>query len=176
MSKDRTSKDRTSNDWTSNRTEPRMTEARKWPNLEWPNLEKDRTSKRTKPRKGPNLKWDWTSYDWTSNEIEHQKWSNKFNLINLMSVGLSIMNKIKNPPEISQNQPTIWTFCPCSRFFKGTVSRDWDMLLVVWMDRALLGDESLTGFITICCFLVFNFVFYYKRFTSYLGSVELCHL
>jgi hypothetical protein len=28
------------------------------------------------------------------------------------------------------------------------------------MDRALLGDEPLTGFITICCFLVFNFVFY----------------
>jgi hypothetical protein len=41
------------------------------------------------------------------------------------------------------------------------------------MDIALLGDEPKTGFITICCFLVFNFVFYYKRLTSYLGSVEL---
>ncbi len=64
--------DQTLNDRTSKRTEPRI----------GPNLEKDRTSKRTKPRKGPNLKWDWTS-----NEIEPQKRSNKFNLINLMSVG-----------------------------------------------------------------------------------------
>ncbi len=46
---------------------------------------------------------------------------------------------------------------------KGTVSRDWDVLLVVWMDRALFGDEPLTGFITICCFLVFNFVFYFLQ-------------
>ncbi len=153
-----------------------MTEARKWLNLEWPNLEKDRASNWTEPRIGPNLEWDWTSYDSTSNETEPQKGSNKFILINLMSVGYSIVKKIKNPPEISQNQPTIWTFYHCSSLFKGTVSRDWDVLLVVWMDRALLGDKPLTGFITICCFLVFKFVFYYQRFPSYLGSVELCHL
>jgi hypothetical protein len=162
-------------------TEPRMTEPRIGPNLEWPELESDRTSndqtsKRTELRVGPNLEWPNLEWDWTSNEIEPRKWSNKFNLINLMSIGSSIMKKIKNPPEISQNQPTIWTFYLCSSLFKGTGSWDWDVLLVVWMDRALLGDEPLTGFITICCFLVFNFVFYYKRFTSYLGSVELCHL
>jgi hypothetical protein len=28
------------------------------------------------------------------------------------------MKKIKNPPEISQNQPTIWTFYHCSSLFK----------------------------------------------------------
>jgi hypothetical protein len=44
-------------------------------------------------------------------------------------------------------------------FFKGTVSRDRDVLVVVWMDRALFGDERLTVLKTICCFLVFNFVF-----------------
>jgi hypothetical protein len=31
------------------------------------------------------------------------------------------------------------------------------------MDRALFGDEPLAGFITICCFLVFNFVFYFLQ-------------
>jgi hypothetical protein len=31
------------------------------------------------------------------------------------------------------------------------------------MDRALFGYEPLTGFITICCFLVFNFVFYFLQ-------------
>jgi hypothetical protein len=31
------------------------------------------------------------------------------------------------------------------------------------MNRALFGDEPLTGFITICCFLVFNFVFYFLQ-------------
>ncbi len=31
------------------------------------------------------------------------------------------------------------------------------------MDRAFFGDEPLTGFITICCFLVFNFVFYFLQ-------------
>jgi hypothetical protein len=31
------------------------------------------------------------------------------------------------------------------------------------MDRASFGDELLTGFITICCFLVFNFVFYFLQ-------------
>jgi hypothetical protein len=35
-----------------------------------------------------------------------------------MSVGKSTMKKIKNPPEISQNQPTIWTFYHCSSLFK----------------------------------------------------------
>jgi hypothetical protein len=112
-----------------------MTEPRKGLNLEL-----DLTSKRTEAR------WDWTSYDWTSNEIEPRKWSNKFNIINLMSVSKSSMKKIKNPPEISQNQPTIWTFYHYSVLCKGTVSRDWDVLLVVWLDRALLGDEPLTGF------------------------------
>ncbi len=99
-SKDRTLKDRTSNDWTSKRTEPRMTEPRmtepqKGPNLEWP------ISKRTQPRIGPNLEWpnlewEWTSKDRTSNEIEPRKWSNKFNLINLLSVGKSVIRNIKN--------------------------------------------------------------------------------
>jgi hypothetical protein len=37
------------------------------------------------------------------------------------------------------------------------------VLVVVWMDRALFGDEPLTGFITICCFLVSNFVFYFLQ-------------
>ncbi len=95
-------------DRSSKVTEPRSDRTSKWPNLEsdrtskWPNLEvtkprSDQTSKRTEPRldwtsiglnlEWPNLKWDWTSYDWTSNEIEPRKWSNKFNLINLMSVG-----------------------------------------------------------------------------------------
>ena len=31
------------------------------------------------------------------------------------------------------------------------------------MDRALFRDEPLTGFITICCFLVFNFEFYFLQ-------------
>jgi hypothetical protein len=101
-------------------TDPRMTEPRIGPNLEWPKLESDQTSndhtsKRTEPRIGPNLewsnlKWDWTSKDQTSNEIEPRKWSSKFNIINLMSVGEFIIKKIKNPPEISLNQPTIWIF------------------------------------------------------------------
>ncbi len=96
-------------------TEPRMTELRRGPNLEWPKLENDRTSndrtsKRTQPRIEPNLEWPNLEWDWTSNEIEPRKWSSKFNLINLMSVSESIMKKIKNPPEISQNQPTIWIF------------------------------------------------------------------
>ncbi len=56
--------------------------------------------------------------------------------------------------------------------FKGTVSRDWDVLVVVWMDRALFGDEPLTGFITICCFLVFNFVFYFlQRYCTKVASL-----
>jgi hypothetical protein len=48
----------------------------------------------------------------------------------------------KNPPSLSS--------------FKGTVSRYCDVLLVVWMDRALFGDEPLTGFVTVCCLLVFT--------------------
>ncbi len=47
---------------------------------------------------------------------------------------------------------------------KGTVSRDWDGLFVVWMERALFTDEPLTIFIPIYmyCFLVltFNFTFF----------------
>jgi flagellar biosynthesis/type III secretory pathway protein FliH len=39
--------------------------------------------------------------DRTSNEIEPRKWSTKFNLINLLSVGKSVFKNIKNPPVIS---------------------------------------------------------------------------
>jgi hypothetical protein len=42
---------------------------------------------------------------------------------------------------------------------KGIVSRDG--LLVAWMDRALFGDEPMIVFLTIFCFLVFNFEFYF---------------
>jgi hypothetical protein len=78
-------------------TKPRMTKSRIGPNLKWPKLESDRTSndqtsKRTQPRIGQNLEWpnlkmDRTSKDQTWNEIEPRKWSSKFNLIILMSVG-----------------------------------------------------------------------------------------
>jgi hypothetical protein len=60
-------------------------------------------------------------------------------------------------------------------FIKGTVSRDWDVLLVVWMDRALFGDEPLTGFITFCCFLVFNFVFYFSSEVLHKGCPFVCN-
>jgi hypothetical protein len=35
--------------------------------------------------------------------------------------------------------------------------------LVVWMDRALFGDEPPIVFITICCFLVFNVELYFVQ-------------
>jgi hypothetical protein len=46
---------------------------------------------------------------------------------------------------------------------KGTVSRDLDGLLVVWIHRALFGDESLIVFLTFYCFSVFNFEFYFLQ-------------
>ncbi len=48
------------------------------------------------------------------------------------------------------------TQCP-----ERTVSRDWDGLLVVWMDWALFGDESLIVLKTIYCFLILNLKFYF---------------
>jgi hypothetical protein len=48
-------------------------------------------------------------------------------------------------------------------FVNGTVSRDWDGLLMVWMDRALFGEEPLIVFITIYCFLVLNLNFTFFR-------------
>jgi hypothetical protein len=56
-------------------------------------------------------------------------------------------------------QKFLFHICPfCTSIgLKGTVSRDWDGLFVVWMDRALFGDELLIVFMTIYCFLVFNF-------------------
>jgi hypothetical protein len=49
-----------------------------------------------------------------------------------------------------------------SQYFKGTVSRGWDRLLVVWMDRALYGDESLIV-LEIYLLLLGNFVFYFLQ-------------
>jgi hypothetical protein len=46
---------------------------------------------------------------------------------------------------------------------KGNVLQDLDVLLVVWMERALFGDETLIFLKFICCFLVFNFEFYFLR-------------
>jgi hypothetical protein len=46
---------------------------------------------------------------------------------------------------------------------KGTFSRDWDGLLVVWMDRALFGGEPMIVCKTFCCHLVVNFEFYFLQ-------------
>ncbi len=46
------------------------------------------------------------------------------------------------------------------QWLKGTASRDWDGLLVVWMDSGLFTDEPIIVFQTICCYLVFNLEFY----------------
>ncbi len=55
---------------------------------------------------------------------------------------------------------------------KGTVSRDWDGLFVVWMERGLFRDEPLIIFIPIYCFLVFNFEFYFlQRFCTKVASL-----
>jgi hypothetical protein len=42
------------------------------------------------------------------------------------------------------------------KMFKGTVLRDLDGLLVVWMDRALFGDKPLQFLKFICYFMVFK--------------------
>ncbi len=34
---------------------------------------------------------------------------------------------------------------------------------MIWVDRALFGDEPLIVFKFICCFLVFNFEFYFLQ-------------
>ncbi len=52
-----------------------------------------------------------------------------------------------------------WTSSEVRRLFKGTISRDWDVLLVVWMDRALFWDEPLIVFLIIYCFLVLTLNF-----------------
>jgi hypothetical protein len=57
--------------------------------------------------------------------------------------------------------------------FKGTVSRDWDELFVVWMEIALFRDESLIIYIPIYCFLVFNFEFYFlQRYCTKIASLS----
>jgi hypothetical protein len=67
---------------------------------------------------------------------------------------------------------------------KGTFSRDCNALLVVWMDRALFGDEPLIVFITIYCYLVFNVEFnflqrYFKEvaLSNVIGAtlLQVCH-
>ncbi len=97
-------------------------------------------------------------------------WNDPLLHINFFSLFLLVKNSCQNIPSLSrQAGDSVPSLSPllCHNWKKlspqGTVSQDWDGLLVVWMDKALFGDEPLYLFVTIYCFFVFNFEFYFLQ-------------